>query len=172
MTRPFDRAGEPVDAEGKTQVIDLRDLVTLDVDPERQASLRKLLVEEEDRLARDRERLEKTARLVREGKERLERLDRINATHRPPGGPGLAGVMALTQQLFENFHRRLLKEYPYAVKLQGQTVGVCVTLEEARLRAQHFADANPQAIVTVVDGKRDRTEAVHPGHPASRSSTE
>ena len=69
--------------------------------------------------------------------------------------------MALTQQLFENFHRRLLTTYPYSVKLQDRTVGVCATLDEARRRARHFANANPQAVITVVDARRNQSETVH-----------
>jgi hypothetical protein len=158
MMRRSGGANILADVGAKARIIDLRELITLDADPERQASLRRLLVEEENKLASNREQLENAAQRVSEGKKRLERIKRTGAESGNPDGA--AALMELTQQLFENFHRRLLTKYPYSVKLQNKTVGVCATLEEARRRARNFANANPQAVITVVDARQDRSETV------------
>jgi hypothetical protein len=66
-------------------------------------------------------------------------------------------LMETIQQLFENFHHHVRTIYPYSVKLHDQIVGICATLEEARRRAQQFADANPEVFVTVVDARQARS---------------
>jgi hypothetical protein len=165
MTKPFSKAELAANAgSGKTLVIDLRKLTALDPDRDKQAKLRRFLIEEEDKLASNREELENSARRVREGKQRIERLRKIKAAHDNLDDHGLARVKALTQRLMENFHRRLHEEYPFSVKLQETIVGVCATLEEARRRAQEFARANSEAVVTIVDARHGRSEIFHQGH--------
>lgn len=159
MTRQF--VSSKLVTNSKTRIIDLRELVALDGDPGRQASLRKLLIEEEDKLAINRERLEGSARVVADGKARIERLKGIKSSNTNLNDHGLQQVMELTQRLFENFHRRLLTEYPYQINIQDRTVGVCATLDEARRRAEQFADANPGAIVTIVDAWRPAKRGVN-----------
>jgi hypothetical protein len=160
MMRRSGGANILADVGGKARIIDLRELITLDADPQRQSSLRKLLVEEENKLASNREQLENAARLVRDGKDQLERVSKSGLAENNSHDRAAVEVMALIQQLYENFHRSLLTKYPYSVKLQDRTVGVCATLDEARQRARHFANANPQAVNTVVDAQQDRSEIV------------
>ena len=173
MTRRFDRtdgAEMLADDRVETRIVDLRELVTLDTDPDRQASLRRILVEEVDKLAKNRERLENCDRLAASAGTPDTR-----GRRRPPtrlNGPGSSrhtrkyqrtlDLMEAIQQLFENFHRRLLTKYPYSVKLRDKTVAVCATFAEARRRAQRFAVANPEAVVTVIDASKGRTRTWHP----------
>ncbi len=110
MTGRLRGAEKPDDAGGETRIIDIRELYNLDEDPEKQAELRKLLIEEEDRLAKNRERLEHSARLVCEGQERIARLKSIKSTHNCFSEQ--LRVMETIQQLYDNFHQRLLTEYP------------------------------------------------------------
>jgi hypothetical protein len=146
-------------------IIDFRAVLNLDPDPDKQAILRRLLIEEVDRLAENREQLERQARLVRKGEELVRQgrkhLERQNGTESRDFQRSVE-LMDTIQRLFENFHQRVLDRFPYSVKLQDRIVGVCVTLEEARSRAQQFADANPQAHVALVDTKQARTETVRP----------
>ncbi len=88
-------------------------LLRNELDPDRQGSLRRLLVEEEDRLGRDREQLDLAARRVRDGQERLARL--WNLVEEPSFGETpfeqnllrLVANMEVTQGLLESFHRKL-----------------------------------------------------------------
>jgi hypothetical protein len=160
---PFSGAESAADvASAKILVVNFRRLLSLDTDSEKQATLRKLLVEEEDKLAKNREQLEKAARLtrkgadqVREGRERLEQLNAIKSKHDikrdTPDYRRSVDLMETIQQLFENFHRRLLNIYPYSVQLRDEIVGVCSTRDEASRRARQFARANPGRVVTIFD---------------------
>jgi flagellar biosynthesis GTPase FlhF len=152
-----------------TLVVDFRKLLSLDADPEKQATLRKLLVEEENKLARSREQVENSERLaskcaeqIRQGKARLERLSGTRSTLDTSKFQRSVNLMETMQELFDNFQRRLLNKYPYTVELQDTTVGVCSTLEEARRRAQQFADANPGRVVTIIDRSNGDTRVVGP----------
>ncbi len=165
MTRHFSKSDLTSDpASAKTLVVDFRKLSALEADPDRQAVLRGLLIEEEDQLAKNREWLQNSERLIRQGrkrigaaKERLERLDGPNS-----GGDNRAlELMETIQQLYENFCSRVLNEFPYIIKLHDDTVGVCRSIEEARERAQQFADANPEFFVTLVDTPHGRNETFY-----------
>lgn len=161
MTQHFSNPEIAADAgSAEALIVDLRKLLT-EADPDKQSRLRQILIEEEDKLSKDREQLEKSARWVRDGKKRVERLKTIMSTRKNSADRSLLSVMELTQTLFENFNRRLLNEYPYSVKLHNEVVGVCETLEDARRRAQQFADGNPEVFVTVVDARRGRTETFY-----------
>jgi hypothetical protein len=140
----------------KTLIFDLRKLTSLDSDPDKQAILRKLLVEEADKLASNREQLENHTRLaakagaqIRESREHLERLDGFKSPGDTRDCQRSVDVMEIIQQLVENFRRQLLTMYPYSVTLRNEIVSVCGTLDEARRRAQQFANINPGAVVTV-----------------------
>ncbi len=137
---------------------------------DQQKTLQKLLVEEENLLARNREQLELADRRVLDGKERIRKLkqsmtewkadDRARNVHL-----SLVATMETTQQLLEEFHRRLRDElYPYCIMLQNAMVGVCISLDEARQRAQAFADANPKRVVTVIDRANGESHVVLPVH--------
>ena len=140
----------------KTLIIDFRKLLSLETDSDKQVMLRRLLVEEADKLSRKQAELNSALRAPQH-EARFERVEITKSPHKSDDR-GLLGVMEVVQALLENFHRRLLNEYPDSVKLQETIVGVCATLDEARQRAQQFADANPEAVVTVVDAEQGRSE--------------
>jgi hypothetical protein len=149
----------------RTLVIDFRQLLRLDPDPQKQACLRSILIEELDKLANNGERLETASGLTRKGKgliakgrAHLEGQNHSNAVSSNRDYHRSLELMETIQQLFENFHRRLQTIYPYSVTLRDEVVGVCATLDEARQRAQRFADANPEAVVTVADAEQGRSE--------------
>ncbi len=123
----------------KTLIIDFRKLLSLETDFETQVALRRVLVEEADKLSRKQAELN-SALSTRQHEARFERVEITKSTHKNDDR-GLLGLMEVTQALLENCHRRLLNEYPYSVKLRETIVGVCATLVEARQRAQQFADA-------------------------------
>jgi hypothetical protein len=162
----FEVAAEVVLSEAP--VIDFRKLIALDTDPEKQANLRRILIEEEDKLAKNRKQLEITERLVRKGKDlvreskaRSERAKGIKSANGLRDYRRSVELMETIQRLFENFHHQLRTVYPYCVKLHDEIVGVCATLDEARRRAQQFADANPEYFVTVVDARQGRSETFY-----------
>ncbi len=124
---------------------------------DQQRTLQSLLVEEENLLARDREQLELAERRVHDGKQRIRKLKQTvaqsNADQRlRDSNSSLVAVMERTQQLLEDFHRMLRNElYPFCIMLQTSMVGMSVSFDEARQRAQQFADANPGLVVTIID---------------------
>lgn len=153
----------------KTLAIDLRKLIDLDSDPQKQAILRKLLVEEADKLASNREWLEKRAapaaeagQQMHEGKASIEGLNGINSPGDTCDCARAMDLKGIMQQLFENFYGRLMTVFPYSVKLRDEIVGVCGTLDEARRRAQQFAEVNPEAVVTITTGPQGRGETFDP----------
>ena len=135
---------------------------------DQRTTLQKLLVEEENLLGRNREQLELADRRVHEGKQRIRKLKQTVANwHADERArePNLSLVTAMekTQELLEDFHRTLRNElYPYCIMLQTSVVGVSVNFEEARRRAQQFADANPQGVVTIIDRSNGDSHVVKP----------
>jgi hypothetical protein len=152
---------EPSSEVGSTKalVVDFRKLIQLDPDPEKQATLRGLLIEEADKLAKNREQLKKSERSIgkgreqiRRGRERVERRPNEIAPQRDNRDDDRTlELMESVQQLVVNFHTGMLSVYPYVVKLQDRIVGVCATLDEAGRRAEQFAKANPPAVISAVD---------------------
>jgi hypothetical protein len=135
---------------------------------DQQKTLQKLLVEEEDLLARSREQLELADRRVHDGKERIRKLKqtgaKLNADERArDANLSLVATMEATQRLLEKFHRQLRDElYPFCIMLQNTMVGVSVSLDEAQQRAQQFADANPKLVVTIIDRLSGDSDVVVP----------
>jgi hypothetical protein len=154
----------------KTLIIDLRELFRLDSDPEKQEVLRRLLIEELDKLARKREQQEELESLilrgreqVRNGGDRYEQQEQSNPASDNRDDRRTLELMETIKQLLENFQTRVLSMYPYAVKLRNTVVGVCATLDEAERLAKQSASANPdEAVVTVFDARQDRSETFHP----------
>jgi hypothetical protein len=116
------------------------------------------LIEEADKLAKNREQFKKSERSIEKGREQIrsgrERERRLNEIAPPRDNRDddrTLELMESVQQLFVNFHNRMLSVYPYVVKLQGGIVGVCATLDEAKRRAEQFAKANPPAVISAVD---------------------
>jgi hypothetical protein len=169
MMQPVENFGIAAEAVlPEALVIDFRKLIALDRDPEKQAALRRILIEEEDKLARNRKQLENIERLARRGRELLreskatrERAKETRSASELRDYRRSLELMETIQQLFENFHHHLRTIYPYSVKLHDKIVGICATLEEARRRAQRFADANPEVFVTVVDARQGRSETFY-----------
>jgi hypothetical protein len=92
MTRQFSKAEPATDvASAKTLVFDLRKLIARDIDLDKQATLRSLLIEEMDKLAENREQL------------RLSGTESRDFQHS-------AELIKLIQQLIENFHQRVAAE--------------------------------------------------------------
>jgi hypothetical protein len=116
----------------KTLAIDFGKLLSLEAGFDTQVTLRRLLVEEMDKLTQRAVELENPARRVRECKARLERIKMIKSVQKNVDDRGLQGVAELTQILLENFHRRLLDDFPDSVKLQDAIVAVCVSLRGVR----------------------------------------
>ena len=165
MTRHF--SGAEAAGDGML-VIDFGKLIRLDSDPTKQAFLRRMLIEEEDKLAANREQLEKRIRLAAKAREQIGdgrvRLGRLNGIKSPGNALDYrrsVELMETMQQLFENFQSRLRSIYPYSVKIQDEVVGVCTTLEEARRRAEQFAEANSDVVITVLDERHGRSETFH-----------
>jgi hypothetical protein len=119
----------------KTLIIDFKKLLSLEADPSKQATLRTLLVDELDKLTKQRAALNDAEHRVREGRVRLERTKTIKTAPKRLDDHGLVGAMEMTQSLLENFHRRLLKDLPDSNKLQDAIVGAFMILREARRRA-------------------------------------
>jgi hypothetical protein len=89
------------------------DLLHHESDPKRRATLELLLLEEEDRFARDAERLDLAERLLANGEERIARQRTLISGLRDNGhNVGRAEIfltnMLVTQQLFRNFHASAL----------------------------------------------------------------
>jgi hypothetical protein len=132
------------------------------------STTKELLVQEENLLARNREQLELADRRVHEGKERIRKLKRTvakrNADERArDAGVTLVATMETTQGLLEAFHRCLRDElYPFCIMLQTTVVGVSVSLEEARRRAQQFADTNPGLVVEIIDRSNGNRHVIGP----------
>jgi hypothetical protein len=155
-------------ALGEAPAIDFRKLIALDHDPKKQDALRRILIAEEDKLARKRKQLEDIERLSRKGRELVRtskaRHEAANGTRSADGLRDYrvsVELMETIQQLFESFHHHVRTIYPYSVKLHDEIVGICATLEEARRRAQEFADANPDVFVTVVDARQGQSETFY-----------
>jgi hypothetical protein len=144
----------------RTLIIDLAKLLSLETDSHRQLGIRKLLVEEIDRIARQ-VSLENSAARVREARMRLERVKTLGSAHQNPEGRGaLPDAMELSRSLFENFHRRLLKEFPHSIKLHAAVRAVCVSLRQDRRRVPRFVRGNHE-----VDATQSRIEPVNPKRP-------
>jgi hypothetical protein len=168
MTGQFSEAQPAFEAgSAKALVIDFRNLIQFDSDLEKQATLHRLLIEEIDKLAKNREQHEESECLIEKGRERIgngrDRVERQNKIS-PAGRDNrdehrTLELMESMRQLFVNFHNRLQRVYPYAVELQGRVVGVCATLDEAKRRAEQFANANPQAVISVVDAAQLSSES-------------
>ena len=124
---------------------------------EKRTTLQALLVQEQDKLTRNREHLELSDRRVHEGKERVRTLRVIVAT-RTSDDPNrqrdetLLATMETTQSLLEQYNRRLHDEiFPYCIMLHTTMVGTCAAFDEAKQRAQQLANANAKHVVTIVD---------------------
>jgi hypothetical protein len=128
-----------------------------EIERETHKTLQKLLVAEQDKLARNREQLELADRWVCDGKARIRELRRSLASSNCADWQhsrrlALIATMEETQALLEDFRRKLRDElYPFCIMLQHTMVGVTAALDEARLRAQAFAKANPELVVTIID---------------------
>jgi hypothetical protein len=63
-------------------------------------------------------------------------------------------------------YQRLLRDelFPYCIMLQSTMVGNCDSLDEAKQRAQQFANVNPERLVTIVDRSSGDRHRVSPEH--------
>jgi hypothetical protein len=126
----------PIDSgSGQTLIIDLRELLSLELDPGNRLAIRRLLVEEMERLANQRIALADAERCVREGRARIERAKTTKRAYKNLNEHGLVNAMEVTQSLLENFHNRLLKDFPESNELHNAIVAVCVSIQKARQRA-------------------------------------
>ena len=135
---------------------------------EKRTTLQGLLVDELDNLGRDREQLELSERRVREGKERIARLRSMVSTlsfgdQRQQRDLSVLSTMEAIQNLLEDYHCQLRDEiFPYCIMLQSTMVGGCVSLDEARQRAQQFANINPKRVVMIIDRSNGDSYVVCP----------
>jgi hypothetical protein len=137
------------------------------LEPETQRTLQKLLVEEQNKLGRNREQLELAERRVHEGRERIRKLNRAvaysgfgdDAQHRLR----MIATMKEIQSLFESYHREFRDElFPFCVLLRHMPVTTCRTFDEARRHAQQFANANRDLEVLIIDRSNGDSHVVGP----------
>ena len=121
-----------------TLVIDFNRLLSLEVNPQQQAKIRKALAEEADLLAKERQ-LENRLPHVRQGNARSGRVKTTKSKR--SGDDRLAILMEVTIALLQNFHHRLLKEFPQSIKLQDAVVGVCISIREAKMAPCSLIDS-------------------------------
>jgi hypothetical protein len=131
-------------------------------------TLQRLLVEEEDKLARNRQQLERVERWIQEGSERIARL-RVSAAalssidQSQRRELSALSTIEATQRLLEDYHHQLRDEiFPYCIMLQSTMVGSCVSFDEAQRRAQQFANVNPMRVVMIVDRSSGDSHLVSP----------
>ena len=153
MSNDDEPAADP--GAARTLIIDLARLLSLETDSHRQLGIRRLLVEEIDRITR-KVSLENSAPRVREARARLETVKTLRSTHQNSEGRGAQpDAMRLSRRLFENFHRRLLQDFPDSIKLHDAVRAVCVSLRQDRRRVPQFVRGNPE-----VDATQRRIEPV------------
>ena len=134
------------------------------LEPETQKTLQKLLVEEENKLARNREQLELAERRVHEGRERIRKMKSLLPRSRfALRDLGVIETMEEVQELLESFHRQLRDEiFPFRVMLGPTVVSTCCTIDEARVRGQHFANANRGVDVMILDRANGDSHVIKP----------
>jgi hypothetical protein len=137
------------------------------LEPETQRTLQQLLVEEQNKLGRNREQLELAERRVHEGRERIRKLSKAVA-HSGFGDDAQHRLRAIAtmkeiQRLFESYHRQLRDELlPFCVLLRQMPVTACRTFDEAQRQAQQFANANRDLVVLIVDRSNGDSHVVDP----------
>ena len=143
-------------------------LMTLDLKPEKQQMLRRLLVEEQSKSARNREQLELAERRIRQCKDRIKQLTKAGAELTGDDGRtrrDLTVIAALqaVQVEFETFQRALRDELePFVVMLRTTAVAIFGTFDEAKASAQRFATANPGVVVMIIDRSNGDSHVVRP----------
>jgi hypothetical protein len=132
-------------------------LMKPDVEPDKQLTLQRLLVEEQGKAPRNREQLELADRRIRLCKDHVRKLKNgsaeLNADD--PSSRRDMTVIATLQAVqgeLETFYRALRDELePYVGMLRNTAVAIFRTFDEARASAQRFANANPELEVMIID---------------------
>jgi hypothetical protein len=151
-----------------SQNIDHSMLMKLELKPEKQQMLQRLLVEEQRKSARTREQLELAERRIRRCRDRIRQLTNtgaeLNGDDRPAQRDSTVVVALQAVQVeLETFHRALRDELePYVVMLRTTAVAIFRTFDEAKASAQRFATANPGLVVMIIDRSNGDSHVVQP----------
>lgn len=146
------------------------------VEPEALMLLQKLLVEQQNKLGRNREQLELAEERVQAGSERISKLKFALATWNADKRPrnrdlSVVATMERTQRLLEDFRNKLRDElFPYCVMVQNNVMGIVSNIDEARRHAQEFANCNPDLVVTLIDRSNGDSNVVSPEDDTPRFS--